>query len=121
MTSRFASDKIAIAYCDVCGFEYKLKTLKPLVVNGQVTGLKACTTCWDPDHPQLQVGKYPVSDPQALRAPRPDTSLGASGKHSSRGIQWGWNPVGLGNDPYGLVPNDLVAEGAVGTVTVTTS
>jgi len=35
------------------------------------TGLKVCPECWDPDQPQLQVGRWPVSDPQALRSPRP--------------------------------------------------
>jgi hypothetical protein len=38
-----------------------------------------------------------------------------------RVIQWGWNPVGL-NDPLGLsgLVNMLEAQGAVGTVVVTT-
>ena len=40
----------------------------------------------------------------------------------SRVIQWGWNPVGgaRGSDA-GLTPNDLVGQGDVGTVTVTTT
>jgi hypothetical protein len=38
----------------------------------------------------------------------------------SRQIQWGWNPVGMGDDG-GLTPNNLVANGNVGTVTITTN
>ena len=120
MSSRYASSKKALAMCDVCGFEYKLRELRKLVVKGEVTNIKACTECWEPDQPQLHVGEYPVDDPQAVRDPRPDTSLGSSGDYSSRNIQWGWDPVGL-NDPFGLTPDNLEGRGAVGTVTVTTS
>jgi hypothetical protein len=38
------------------------------------TGLKVCPACHDPDHPQLQLGMYPVNDPQALRDPRVDVN-----------------------------------------------
>lgn len=88
-----------------------------------------CPECWDPDQPQLLLGMFPVDDPQAVRNPRPDTTYVQSGVLSdgslgegSRIIQWGWNPVGgsRGFDA-GLTPNDLVATGAVGTVTVTTT
>ena len=70
--SEFAAGKKAIAECDICGFRYKLKQLRALVVNDQEVNLLACPTCWDEDHPQLKHGKYPVRDPQALRSPRPD-------------------------------------------------
>ena len=40
--------------------------------------------------------------------PRIDTSIVASGNYSSTNLQWGWNPVGGGNDPFGLTPNDLI-------------
>jgi hypothetical protein len=83
---------------------------------------------------------YPVNDPQAVREPRPDLSYLVSGTTGlqelltdstsiqgigfpaggSRQIQWGWNPVGLGND-FGLTPNTLLANGQVGIVTITTS
>ena len=121
MSNRFASTKRAIAECDICGFQYKLRELKNLVRKGSDTNLKACPTCWNPDQPQLKLGEFPVNDPQAIRDPRPDRSLGPSGDNSSRGIQWGWNPVGAGNDPFNLTPNNLVATGEVGTVTVTTT
>jgi hypothetical protein len=72
MGQRFASDKRAIAECDICGFRYKLKELRNLIVKERDTNVKACPECWDPDHPQLKLGMYPVDDPQAIRNPRPD-------------------------------------------------
>jgi hypothetical protein len=120
MATRFASSKNILAMCDVCGFQYKLRELKALVRKGVSTNIKACRACWSPDHPQLKLGMYPVDDPQAVRDPRPDTSLGESGSYSSRGLQWNWNPVG-GNDPYNLTPDDLIATGSVGDVTVNTT
>ena len=118
MPNQFASSQKALALCDVCGFQYKLRELKNLFVKGRDTNIKACPECWSPDHPQLKLGEFPVDDPQAIRNPRPDQSLGASGDTSSRGIQWGWNPVGGGDDPFGLTPNTLVGAGQVGQVTV---
>ena len=41
-------------------------------------------------------------------------------RDASRNIQYSWNPVGRSKDPFTLTPNDLVATGAVGTVSVTT-
>ena len=122
MSSRFASAKNAIAECDRCGFRYKLTQLKNLVVKTKDVPIKVCPECWEPDQPQLQLGLYPVDDPQAVREPRPDLSYyesGESGAGGSRVIQWGWNPVGgaRANDS-GLTPNDLVAQGLIGTVTV---
>lgn len=72
MGNRFASGKRAIAECDVCGFRYKLKELKSLIVKDRDTNIKACPECWNEDHPQLKLGEFPVDDPQALRNPRPD-------------------------------------------------
>jgi hypothetical protein len=46
--------------------------------------------------------------------------LGEAGDYSSRDIQWGWNPVGGGFDPYSLTPNALVLSGKIGEVTVIT-
>lgn len=120
MASQFASNKKAISYCDICGWEYKLKELRSLIVKNRDTNVKACPECWNEDQPQLRLGEFPVNDPQALRDPRPDTSLGDSGDYSSRDIQWGWNPVGGGFDPYSLTPNALVLSGKIGQVTVIT-
>ena len=72
------------------------------------------------------LGTFPVYDPQGVRDPRPDTSYTQSGLltdgflgEGSRIFQWGWNPVG-GARAYDtfLTPNDLIAVGLVGSVTV---
>lgn len=129
MANRFASGKYSIAICDRCGQQFKLKQLKTEIIKQRRYELKVCSECWDPDHPQLMLGTFPVDDPQALRSPRKDTTYYASGTpvdggigEGSRMIQWGWNPVGgarLFDDA--LTPNDLVAVGNVGTVTVVIS
>ena len=85
-------------------------------------------------HPQLQLGMYPVVDPQAVYQPRPDLTYVTAGLNGlqltvdgtggyptggSRDIQWGWNPVGgSSNFDAVLTPNYLVATTNVGTVTV---
>ena len=117
MVARFASSKRALAICDVCGFQYKLRELRSLIERGRDTNIKACPECWEEDHPQNELGKYPVHDPQAIQNPRPDFAE----LTSSRNTQYGWSPVGLGQNHYDLTPNDLVATGQVGTVTVTTT
>ena len=126
MGNRFASGKNSIAECDRCGFRYKLTALKKLVVKTKVYDLKVCPECWEPDQPQLQLGMYPVDDPQGVRDPRPDLSYQVSGLLAdgelgggSRIFQWGWNPVGgsQANDA-GLTPNNLVLAVELGTVTV---
>lgn len=125
MPNRFASGKHAISECDRCGFRYKLKQLKSLVIKTKNVNILVCQECWEADQPQLQLGMWPVFDPQAIRNPRPDTSyyeIGNDGAGGSRMIQWGWAPVGGARaDDTGLTPNDLVARGQVGTVTVITA
>jgi hypothetical protein len=125
MPTKFAAGVHTIAECDRCGFTYKLSELKGLVIKTKNVNILVCDQCWEPDQPQLQIGMYPIDDPQAIQNPRPDNSyyaVGANGATGSRMIQWGWAPVG-GARAYddGLTPNDLVARGAVGTVTVVTS
>ena len=136
MPNQFASGKWAIAECDRCAQRYMLKELRTQTVKTKPYKIKVCQSCWDPDHPQLQLGMYPVNDPQAVREPRPDVSYWASGasglqinltgigpdglgnpEGGSRIFQWGFSPVGLGYDG-GLTQNDLIAYGQVGTVTV---
>ena len=129
MPNRFASGKYSIAMCDICGFQFKLKKLQSQVVKTKQINDKVCPECWSPDHPQLQLGMYPVEDPQAVRGPRRDTTYVTAGTGSdgfptggSRDIQWGWNPVG-GASQYdsGLTPNFLALTVSVGTVTISTS
>ena len=126
MGERFASGKYSISQCDRCGFRFKLKQLKFEVIKTKLYQLKVCPECWDPDQPQLQLGMYPVDDPQALRNPRRDTTYVQAGINAggfptggSRDIQWGWNPVGGASYfDAGLTPNYLVATAYVGAVTV---
>ena len=145
MPSKYASGKRAISECDRCGFRYPLKKLREIVIKTKNVNILVCPTCWEPDQPQLQLGMYPVNDPQALRNPRRDNSYLQAGltglqvltvsppdptasisfgdpSGGSRVIQWGWAPVGL-NNPLQLsgLTDNLQATGAVGTVTVTTS
>jgi hypothetical protein len=129
MGNRFASGKNSIAECDRCGQRYKLTALKKEIKKLAVYNILVCPQCWDPDHPQYQLGMFPVDDPQAVREPRRDTTYYVSGVTSdgslgggSRVFQWGWNPVG-GASSFDtlLTPNYLVAQGIVGTVTVVTT
>jgi len=126
MPNRFASGRIAIAECDRCGQQFKLKQLKTEIIKQRKYQLLVCPECWDPDHPQLMLGTFPVEDPQALRNPRKDTTYVTSGLNvngytsgGSRDIQWGWYPVGGASlNDAGITPNYLVATTFVGTVTV---
>jgi hypothetical protein len=126
MANRFASGKRAIAECDRCGQQYKLKELKTEIVKQRKYELLVCPECWDPDQPQLMLGTFPVDDPQALRNPRRDTTYVTSGINvngnisgGSRDIQWGWNPVGGARDFDNLLtPNYLALGVQVGTVTI---
>lgn len=142
MGNRFASGKNSIAECDRCGFRFKLTTLRKEVVKTKVYDLKVCPQCWDPDQPQLQLGMYPVDDPQGIRDPRPDISYKVSGRTGlqivltnssaadaqgilsggSRIFQWGWAPVG-GSEFFdaALTPNNLVLGMQLGIVTVATT
>ena len=142
MGNRFASGKNAIAQCDRCDQRFKLTVLKREVIKTKNYDLLVCPECWDPDHPQLQLGMYPVDDPQGLRNPRPDRSYVTSGtsglqivetsspdpfaqgtlEMGSRIIQWGWNPVGGASlNDYGLTPSNLVLTVNLGTVTTATT
>ena len=139
MSSRYASGKNSIAECDRCGQRYMLKNLKKEIIKTRLFNIKVCPECWDPDQPQLQLGMYPVDDPQAVREPRPDVSYTQSGTNGlqilltnstapdgfgypeggSRVFQWGWYPVGgASNFDVALTPNYLVATTNVGTVTI---
>lgn len=126
MANQFATGKRAIAQCDRCGFRYKLKQLKTLTIKTKNVNILVCPSCWEPDHPQLQLGMYPVNDPQALRNPRRDTTYQVSGTlangnlgEGSRIIQWGWAPVGGSTNPDQLLtPNYLRMTLHLGSVTV---
>jgi hypothetical protein len=129
MANKFSSGKHSIAMCDRCGAQFKLSELKKEVKKTKIYNLLVCNSCWDPDQPQLQLGMYPVEDPQAVRNPRRDTTYVTSGPMTdgylsggSRDIQWGWNPVGGARSfDTALTPNYLVLVANVGTVTVSIS
>jgi hypothetical protein len=140
--SKYASGKHSIAECDRCGQRYKLHQLKTEIIKTHPFNIKVCPTCWDPDQPKLQLGLYPVNDPQGVRDPRPDVSYYSSGttglyvnpnasnnvnnagypQDGSRQTQWGWNPIG-GPRAFADVfsPNDLNLAITIGTVTVVTT
>ena len=133
MGAKFATGKKAFGFCDRCGHRAPLHELKPLTIKTKQVNIKVCNECWEPDHPQLSLGLYPVQDFMALRDPRPDNSFYQSGQNSlqllpgnvgfpdegSRTIQWGWAPVG-GSSHFdaNLTPNDLNSKAAVGSVTI---
>jgi len=142
MANKFASGKHSIAECDRCGERYKLHMLRTEVLKTHPYKIKVCKQCWDPDQPQLQLGMYPVYDPQGVREPRPDVSYYSSGttglyinptasnnvnnagypSDGSRNTQWGWNPVGGARGfADAFVPNDLNLVITIGTVTVSTT
>jgi hypothetical protein len=129
MGNRFASGKNAIAECDRCGQQFKLRRLRTEIIKTKEYNLLVCPECWDPDQPQLQLGMYPVDDPQAVRNPRRDTTYVTAGLNvagfptgGSRDIQWGWNPVGGARFfDAALTPNNLVMRSFIGTVTVVTT
>ena len=142
MGNRFASGKYAIAQCDRCDQRYMLKQLRREVIKTKNYELLVFPECWDPDQPQLQLGMYPVDDPQGLRNPRPDRSYRLSGtsglqtdinggtgptgsgtvEQGSRIFQWGWAPVGGASFfDMALTPNNLVLSVQLGTVTVSTT
>lgn len=129
MANRFASGKNSIAICDRCGFQFKLTELRKEIVKTKTYNTLVCSSCWDPDQPQLQLGMYPVDDPQAVRNPRRDTTYVTAGVNAagnltggSRDIQWGWNPVG-GSKFFddALTPNYLALTVEIGTVTIATT
>lgn len=129
MSGQYASGKKALAICDRCGFQFRLKELKALVVKMKQVNTRVCRGCFDKDHPQLLIGLYPVVDPQAVQNTRPDSAKLVAGlladntlSQGFRQDQWGWNPIGGGNSYTSLnTPNALVAQALVGTVVVVVS
>ena len=142
MPSKFASGKHSIAECDRCGQRYKLHQLKREIIKTNLFNLLVCPECWDPDQPQLQLGMYPVDDPQGVSDPRPDVGYRVSGttglqvyqggnntvcqfgypQDGSRQTQWAWNPVGGASEfDRALTPNSLIPVITIGTVSISTT
>jgi|TARA_Y100000114_G_scaffold63369_1_gene58075 hypothetical protein len=100
----YAKGKKALGICDRCGFTYKLSELKYEIEDKVRNGLRVCTDCFDPDHPQLRVGELQTSDPQALFNPRVDSGEKASTTY------FGFSPVSS---------TGMVLRGNVGKVKIT--
>jgi len=106
----YASGKHAYGISDRSGRRYRLREMKT-----EWTGAKVGPDEFETKHPQLFPPRA-FPDPQALRGPRPETEL-----PEQRAIQHGYNPVGFRDIPGVTPPNNLVAQGEVGTVTITIS
>jgi len=106
----YAAGKNAWGISDRSGRRYRLREMKV-----EWTGAKVGPDEFETKQPQLFPPKA-FPDPQALRDPRPETGLA-----EQRAIQTGWNPVGFAGIPDISPPNNLVAQGSVGTVTVVTT
>jgi len=106
----YASGRNAYGISDRSGRRYRLREMKT-----EWTGAKVGPDEFETKHPQLFPPRA-FPDPQALRGPRPETEL-----PEQRAIQHGYNPVGFKDIPGVTPPNNLVAQGEVGTVTITIS
>tara|TARA_R100000988_G_C3903013_1_gene118410 strand:+ start:56 stop:382 length:327 start_codon:yes stop_codon:yes gene_type:complete len=107
--AKYASGKYAYGISDRSGFRYKLNDMRK-----EWNGLLVGPDEFEPKQPQLGPFRK-VTDPQALRNPRPEQNL-----KEQRNIQYGFNPVGFHGDET-LTPNALTITGGVGTVTVVTT
>jgi len=107
--SKYATGKWAYGISDRSGFRYRLRDMRK-----EWNGLLVGKDEWEAKQPQLEPLRA-TPDPQALRNPRPEQNV-----PQQDNIQWGWNPVGMTYNE-GLTPNNLVATGSVGGVTVTIS
>lgn len=115
--SSYARGKYALGICDRSGFTHKLKDLVFEVQSGLRTGLRVGKDMFDPDHPQNWLGRFRVSDPQAIIGARPDGRIDSSSNASAN-----WDPVGDRNSLQALygfsTETSLQASGEVGSVTV---
>lgn len=103
----FASGKNAWGISDRSGFRYRLREMKR-----EWTGALVGPDEFDPKHPQLTPPNK-ISDPQALRNPRPEQDL-----QEQRALQYGFRPVGFRSVPGVTPANALVATGQIGVVNI---
>ena len=113
--SSYAKGSKAFGFCDRTGFRYPLRDLVRQIEDGRWNGLLVGRDVVDQDQPQLKLGDVNANDPQALRFPRPDSSI-----DESRAL-FAFDPVGGGNTALGSRTVGLDMAGAVGRVTVETS
>ena len=109
----YASGKRSLAICDRCGFRYSY----PKLVK-EWTGFRVCQECYEPKHPQLIPPKN-VSDPEALRHPRPQQAVTAG-----EGVVRTIDPnrmISTTGDPIGSAFSGLKGTTELGSVTVVIS
>ena len=111
MAVQYASGNRALGICDRCGRTCKYQDLQYQIFDQRNTQLKVCPDCLDQDQPQLQVGRTPINDPQALYQARPDTGIYGNEVTNSRWL-FAWNPVAA---------NIFTIQSAVGQVTASSS
>ena len=111
----YASGKYAQFICDTCGWAFPYKTAKTTW-----EGNRVCGECYEPKHPQLEP-IHNVSDPEALRFPRPNLSPDVvAGAGVVRTIDDN-KVMSTTGDPIGSEFSIDGATGSVGTVTVVTT
>ncbi len=108
--SSFARGKYAFGISDRSGFRYRIKDMRK-----EWNGLLVGKDEWEAKHPQLE-NFNKRADAQALRDARPEIDL-----VSQRSIQHGFNPVGFKEISGITPPNNLIATGSVGGVTISIS
>lgn len=81
----YATGKHAFQICDRCARRVRYGELTDQIMDRRSTGLLVCRQCLDEDHPQLQVGRLRIRDPQSLRDQRGEDY------RLSRGT-FGWSP-----------------------------
>ena len=118
----YAIGKYSNAECDRCGFVYKYLEMKV-----EWNGLKVCSSCYEPKHPQLAPQPIPV-DPEALKQPRPTEPAPTTGYGIVRSENTK-NSEGVTGLSMDVSHNDVIGSsfymdevtGEVGEVTITTS
>ena len=117
----YALGKYSKGQCDRCGFVYKYLQLKT-----EWNGLKVCSECYEPKHPQLEPVPTPT-DPEALVQPRgtesaPTTGYGIVRTENTK------NAAGVTAPSMDVSHNDIIGSSfymseitaSLGTVTVST-
>ena len=104
----YANGKYAFGFCDRTGFRYKLKDLVDQYEAGRPTGLRVGRDVVDQDQPQLELGRVRTGDNNALRNPRPESSLPESRRMSA------WDPIGGGVTSLGSRTVGLTMTGETG-------
>jgi hypothetical protein len=114
----YASGKYSLALCDYCGQRYPYNVLR---LNWK--GFKVCPQDYEPKEPQLEPLRY-RGDAQALQGPRPDRIEPVSVYVGAPGFT-AFQSYGSVNNTTNMRPyvlgQALIAQGVVGSVTVSTS